>query len=93
MASDIEIRIFFMLIGTILGFILTWTFVSHRFWNYKFYKEEYEKYYEKWFNVHKYANNAYWYLLERWKQPGDTMDELCKKAYFELSFWYEDEDK
>ena len=92
MASYIEIRIFFLLIGVILGFILTWSFVGHKYWNCKFYKEEYEKYYEKWFNIHKYANNAYWYLHDRWKQPGNDMDELCKQAYYQLCHWYEDEE-
>lgn len=54
-----------------------------------YYKEKYEKYYEKWYSVHKRANNAYWYLLGRWKQEQE-MDDLCKFAFFELSCWYED---
>ena len=78
MASDIEIRIFFMLIGVILGFILTWTFVSHRFWSYSYYKQEYEEYYNKWFNLHKRACEAWWLLKKNKSQ----------KAYEELDKFY-----
>ena len=94
MVGPIEIRIFFMLIGVILGFIITWTFVSHRFWSYKYYKEEFQKYYEKWYKLDRSAFECWWISRDLFFKDYKP-EEIKKKTdniFFNLNTFYGDDE-
>ena len=87
--SLLEIKIFFMLIGIILGFIITWSFVGHRFWGYKYFKEEHNRIYNDYYKLNKYACEAYWILRHNYFKDNEyrTIDD----AFFALDHYYGDD--
>ena len=87
--------IYFFIVGIITGFVVTWMFVSHKCGMYDFYKGEYEKYYEKWFNLHKRACEAWHMSKESYEKDNLTRKELrdtLANVFFMLDAYYgEDE--
>lgn len=82
-------------VGTITGMCLTWMFVCRKIYDYDFYKDEYEKYYEKWFNLHKRACEA-WHIASDCYYD-ENMSDISKKAaltdiFFMLNAYYGDDE-
>lgn len=87
--------IFVFCIGVISGFILTWLFIYHRVCMCGFYESEYDKYYEKWFNLHKRACEA-WHISKDCYE-NDNMSDLANKValkniFFMLDAYYGDDE-
>ena len=86
--NDILIKIIFMLIGGTFGFIITWSFVGHTFWQWKEYKKRWEDCYENYFWLHKYACEAWWILKHNYYK--DKKYRSVDEAFFELNHYFED---
>lgn len=87
--------IIFFCLGVITGIILTWMFVSYKCGMYDFYKGEYEKYYEKWFKLHRMACEA-WHISKACYEE-DNMSDVANKAaltniFFMLNAYYGDDE-
>lgn len=82
-------------VGLVTGAAMTWIIVCHRFWECELYRKAYEEYYEKWFNLHKRACEA-WHIASDCYYD-KNMSDISKKTaltniFFMLDAYYGDDE-
>ena len=82
----IWIKALYMLIGGVIGIALTWTFVADKYWKWKYYKEEYGKLYNEYWDLKKYSCEAYWILKHNYFK--DKKYRSVDEAFFELNNYF-----